>query len=677
MFRKSLIACLFTLLTATSLIAQIVVTDASIGAGDTFTMTDDNVYMLDGLVFVEEGATLIIEAGTVIKSVATPSNGDNTSALIISRGAKIHADGTANHPIIFTAASDDLNDPSDLTWADRGLWGGVILLGRATTNRGVDGQVEGIDSSEVRAAYGGDDDHDCSGIMRYVSIRHAGAELSPGDEINGLTFGAVGDRTIIENIEVFSNLDGGYEWFGGTVNTRWLIAAFCADDGFDYDEGWRGNNQFWFCIQATDKAGRIGEHDGGTINETAPPFATPHIYNATYIGAGSDAFPEGDGDFALLFRDNAGGVYFNSILTEYNGASNGGAINIEDIQGADSRERLEAGDLRIVNNIFWDFANGPNLADIAPQPFVADHLTANNNQIVNPQLRGISRVADGNLDPRPSASSPAANGAVDPENNFFRHTDYQGAFAPTGTPWIAGWTALAQEGHLASTSTGGTVLVYTWVSNSADFSSTIVVDNFGDSDATVNLTARRANGDSEAADPIVVPANGFVSLQAGDVFGTLGVGSGYTVVLESNATDLRGRWVTRDNVALVPSQGLAVAMPGPYDINANVGQAVEFGFMPGDASFQSAPVVVNLSPAPADITIYYFDAAGNHVATDVAANAAPWSPVIPRVNQDGGNLSAVAVSNSGNLTGAVFVFNSSNQTAIGNTSSVSGFQPPN
>lgn len=365
-----------------SAFAQIEVTDASINAGETFTMTADNEYLLDGLVFAEEGATVVIEAGTVIRARTVPNSGDNTSALIITRGAHIMAEGTAAAPIIFTAEVDDLANPSDLTWQDRGLWGGLILLGRATTNRGIEGQIEGIPTTEARGAYGGDDDHDNSGVVRYVSIRHGGAELGAGNEINGLTCGAVGDGTVIEHVEVFSNLDDGFEWFGGTVNTRNLVAAFCADDSFDWDEGWRGKNQYWFAIQDTDFAGRTAEMDGGTVQETAEPFATPYISNATFIGPGVQSFPEGDGASMLIFRDNSGGKYLNSIFTEYNGAEGGAGVLVEDLgSGDDSRVRLENGDLVLANNLWWGFADGNTLADFAPQDFVQAHLVANGNRI--------------------------------------------------------------------------------------------------------------------------------------------------------------------------------------------------------------------------------------------------------------------------------------------------------
>ena len=135
----------------------------------------------------------------------------------------------------------------------RGLWGGIIVLGDATTNvdRSSDSNleagenfIEGLPDPTVgggtRGVYGGDDDNDNSGTFRWISIRHGGTNLATDNEINGLTLGAVGRGTIIEYIEVYCNLDDGYEWFGGTVDTRYLVSVFNNDDAFDIDEGFRG-----------------------------------------------------------------------------------------------------------------------------------------------------------------------------------------------------------------------------------------------------------------------------------------------------------------------------------------------------------------------------------------------------------------------------------------------------
>lgn len=453
MFRY-LATFLFSLLFSSSLLAQATITvlDGDIGVADTVYWTANNTYVLDGLVYVDSAAVLHIEAGTVVKAKQPPSTADNTSALIVARYGKIYAMGTAVRPIIFTAEADDVSNPNDLGPDDRGLWGGVIILGNAeiNTTSGI-GQIEGISTLEPRGSYGGSNDADNSGTMRYVSIRHGGFEIGSGNEINGLTLGAVGSATTIEYIEVFANLDDGYEWFGGTVNTKYLVSAFCGDDAFDFDEGWTGKNQFWFALQGADFAGRIAEQDGGTTPEDGLPFAIPLIYNATYIGPGAGATPQGDGSEALIFRDNAGGKYYNSIITDYNGQGGGKILTIEDLgSGVDSRNRLEAGDLVLSNNIWWGFGAGASTADsvaLVSQDFARHYFfnPANNNQIIDPQLTSISRTGDLNLDPRPASDGPAATGAVAPSDGFFTSTAYYGAFDPVGPVWIDNWTALSNN----------------------------------------------------------------------------------------------------------------------------------------------------------------------------------------------------------------------------------------
>jgi len=425
----------------------VTVTDASV-QGEAL-WTAENTYLLDGYVYVEDGETLTIEAGTLIKGLADPTTGDQESALVVARGGKIFAEGTPSQPIIFTAEDDDTNDPDDLTLDDRGSWGGVLILGRATINvGGGENTIEGLPPNDPRNLYGGTDDDDDSGVFRYVSIRYGGAIFGQDNEINGLTMGAVGRGTQIDHVEVFANQDDGFEWFGGTVNTKYLIAAFCGDDMFDYDEGWRGSNQFWFGIQASDDAGTGGEHDGGTDPETGQPYAAPVVYNATYIGAGAQSLLTSN-DFALTIDDNAGGKYYNSIFTDFAGAG----VTIEDLaSGQDSRARLEAGDLVLSNNIWFGFGdvNGTGLdafSDVFAEQYVADAFASENLIAVDPQLRGIDRAPNGVLDPRPASGSPAFTAGVDmpPRDGFFRYVSVIGAFDEW--LWTQRWTFLAQAGY--------------------------------------------------------------------------------------------------------------------------------------------------------------------------------------------------------------------------------------
>lgn len=444
----------------------VTITDGDLVGGQTYDWNSDTEYLLDGLVFLEEGSRLNIAAGTIIKGKATATTGDNTSALIIARGAQIFAEGTAESPIIFTAEEDDVNDPDDFDMTDRGEWGGLLILGNATIARpdGNDG-IEGIDSDEDRARFGGDDDDDDSGVLRYVSIRHGGAQLSTDNEINGLTLGGVGSGTVIDYIEVFANLDDGIEWFGGTVKVNHAAVSFCGDDGMDYDYGWRGGGQFWFVLQGpNDGTGRSGEHDGASPDNLAP-FSEPTIYNATYIGIGEGETATG-GDatrsvpLSILFRDNAGGHYYNSVFTDFNGR----AVGVEDRpdDDVDSYTRLQNGDLTICNSIFYGFGAGSEAADLfvavnpddevvpASSAEVATLLTDCGNLFEDPVLNNIAdRDEDGAfLDPRPYSFGGVASEGAPAAQEGFESVPYYGAFAPGAygdqdRSWINGWTALS------------------------------------------------------------------------------------------------------------------------------------------------------------------------------------------------------------------------------------------
>ncbi|MFW6327631.1 MAG: hypothetical protein ACOC2F_04895, partial [Bacteroidota bacterium] len=295
------------------------VRDNGSGTG-TITWTNDKIWILDGFVFVNDGQTLTIEAGTVIKG--RTGQAENASALIVARGGRIIAEGTPDAPIIFTVEGDDLK--GSVPVKAKGLWGGLIILGNARLNtREGEGNIEGIPLTEPRGIYGGNYDEDNSGILRYVSIRHGGTSISEGNEINGLTLGGVGNQTIIDYVEVIANKDDGFEFFGGSVNCRYLISAFCGDDAFDFDLGYHGKGQFWVAFQEEGDGNSTAEHNGGSIPVTGTPHTKPMIYNATFIGNRETS------DHALIkFSRNGAGKYFNSIfINENNG------VNIENSAG--------------------------------------------------------------------------------------------------------------------------------------------------------------------------------------------------------------------------------------------------------------------------------------------------------------------------------------------------------
>lgn len=423
----------------------VVLTDSSIVAGQTVTLDAGRVHELLGFVYVDSGATLIIPAGTVIKG--NPGGGLNASALIVCRGATIEANGTASEPIIFTSTSDDLSAPDDLGPDTRGLWGGVIILGNAVTSMGVN-QVEGI-ADDPRSDYGGTDPADNSGTLRYVSIRYGGTSIGDGNEINGLTLGGVGSGTTIDHVEVFNNADDGFEFFGGTVNTSYLVSAGCGDDSFDWDEGYLGNGQFWVTVQAEGAGDRAIEGDGlDAAHYGQGGESRPTIYNATFVGSG--ALSGNVGNTVLKLRAETGAYIFNSIFTDFfgNAVYDSGSssytsatvVDIDDSQPASGGNypsaQIAAGTLVIRSNIFYGFPGGiidPSLliADDVAGTFVVDSLAVWNTWDQDP---GVSRTSL-----LPTAGGPAFTVTREPlSGGFFASADYCGAFG--ATDWTEGWT---------------------------------------------------------------------------------------------------------------------------------------------------------------------------------------------------------------------------------------------
>src|SRR5690554_982223 len=234
------------------------------------TWTNDKVYILNTRVTVLSGVTLTIQPGTIIKGEV--GSGPNATALIIARGGKLMAEGTATSPIIFTTIADEIKpgqiDSPNMDTGLDGLWGGLIVLGDApisADNPSV--QIEGIPPSDQNGLYGGSNPMDNSGVLKYISIRHGGANIGEGNEINGLTLGGVGSGTTIENIEVVSNQDDGVEWFGGTVNVRNVIVWNAGDDAIDTDQAWSGTLDNFVVIagESTDHALEIDGPEGALL----------------------------------------------------------------------------------------------------------------------------------------------------------------------------------------------------------------------------------------------------------------------------------------------------------------------------------------------------------------------------------------------------------------------------
>ena len=414
----------------------------------------------------------------------------------MTQGSKIDANGTATNPIIFTSVLDT----GSLTKEDKGKWGGLIILGNAPINSNTKGiadntpltnsiegipETSGITSRAINpdyAKYGGTNAGDDSGILRYVSIRHGGAEIGAGNEINGLTLGGVGTGTTIEYIDIYANKDDGIEFFGGTVNAKYLSVCYVGDDSFDFDEGYNGSLQYLFSVQDT-SSNRAIEWDGSTESDelkadssTLPDYTDVKISNMTAIGAGKDATStHEDNNVGIEIRDNGAGQVWNSIFTEF-------AKSILDIEKTDSAKGtasttgsgsygsqalLENGVLAFKGNIFWNGGKGNTAAGVAEDDTIASDIifaTSNSNSFsVDPAL--IDDItADGTVSPFPdyNTSNPSMSGAATlADTSFLTQTTYRGAFAGNSASdnWMSGWTKLGEYQNVFSVS--GTVSALT------------------------------------------------------------------------------------------------------------------------------------------------------------------------------------------------------------------------
>jgi hypothetical protein len=451
--------CLLSQLAATAILcsvaaqAELVTVTSDITGDETWHGT--NTYLLNTVVYVQSNAVLRIEPGTVIQGgtnetalVARDGIPNLVSALWVTRGGQLFAEGTVESPIIFTMEGDDVSDPDDIPPTLTGQWGGIVVMGRARINTASDDDgdaatpkydlYEGVTSPgpNWEHAFGGDDDDDSSGVIRYVSIRHTGNEFAEARELNSLSMGAVGRGTVIEHVESYAGSDDGFEWWGGTVNTKWLVAAFIEDDDFDTDQGYRGTNQFWFGIKppwqgSSDSRGFETDGDLDQNNTGEEPISQWSVYNATLIGRGLDNVGFGGG-VGWNARDEAAPQVYNSIFTEF------------------------AEGLRLDNDGLIYFTNG--MAGVWGSIWnVGTNGNANSdylftdvsygNTLEDPIFGGVSYTNDLALNPRPQAGSPALGGALP---GAPMEVTYRGAFSGPSDDWADGWTALSSLGFLAA-----------------------------------------------------------------------------------------------------------------------------------------------------------------------------------------------------------------------------------
>ncbi|AKT39686.1 hypothetical protein [Chondromyces crocatus] len=389
------------------------------------TLTADTEWTLGGVVFVEEGATLTIEPGTVIKGDAA-----SLGTLVIEPGAKLMARGTADAPIVFTSQAP----PGERRAGD---WGGVILLGRAPINvPGGRAQVEGITGEGTE--YGGNDPEDSSGVVEYVRIEFSGVQLSPDNEINGITFAGVGRGTKVDHVMVHHTTDDCFEFFGGTVDAKHLICAYNGDDGVDWDLGYTGRIQYVAVIQdpsiADDANGFEADNDGdATLNQ---PISNPTIYNATLCGQNTVVDKQ---QYGMLLRRSTRGTIVNTIMSGFEAC-----VDIRDATSAPvvthsicHGSTAPGVDIAYDETETSDDAKGkPTYDDDGGLDEVAWWNEAGKgNRVMDPQIADCFKVGSPDFRPLETLSEGAA---TPPNDGFFDSAAaYIGAFTADDT-WATG-----------------------------------------------------------------------------------------------------------------------------------------------------------------------------------------------------------------------------------------------
>jgi hypothetical protein len=439
------------------------------------TLTADTSYVLSGFYKVRSGGTLKINPGVTVVGDTLVGG----SSLWILQGGKIDAQGTATQPIVFTSQRAAGNrSPGD--------WGGVILVGRAIANRGcpnaanpscvattiTEGPASGANTGENYA--GGADPNDNSGTMRYVRIEFAGYAVDTNQELNALSMYAVGRGTTLEYLEALSGLDDSFEWFGGSVDSRYLVSYEAGDDHFDWTEGYNGRSQFVIGLQTYKPTPRPGagaassdprgfEGDGcendkaGCPDYNNKPYSMPVFANFTLIGSGPNVFAgvSAANTSGATIRRGSGGVLINGVIARWQGIG----LNVVDAQ-TDLRRTEDS--LFISNNVFA--SNGGGNFNVAGTGFgqLTSFPSNEDSQAdastlfaalpaagATPTLAGLdwtpaatSVLRTGGLTTLPARVSARVAGYF---TNSFAATAYRGAADPAGTKWWAGWTSYARN----------------------------------------------------------------------------------------------------------------------------------------------------------------------------------------------------------------------------------------
>jgi hypothetical protein len=442
----------------------------------------DSIYVLHDYVRVATGATLTIEPGTIVMGAPTPSD---TSLLIIQKGAKLYANGSSSSPIVFTSCKLQGT-------RNRGDWGGLVLCGSAPNNVGNNIELEG----GYRAFHGGTNVTDNTGSLQYMRVEYAGIKFNSNEETNGLTLASVGNGTNIKYVQVSYSGDDSFEWFGGTVNSRYLISWKTLDDDFDTDLGYRGNNQFGIGFRdysSADVSGSNGfESDNNSSNPNASPKTAPIFSNFEVWGPRTTASTPYNGFFqsGAYLKNNTEIKLYNSLILGWPGDSLQKKAGLY-LDGAGTITNAKIDSIRIRNCVIGSYlpnvlflSTGSNLdwlpySSMTSWYYKSTNHDSTSNNILLPQKKAPLRETP--LFTVSSTSSPFNRGssfmtATKPAlpqspQGFFQNVPFRGAMG--GTDWSAGWAEFNPN-----------LVIY--AANNYSFRKT-VLDSIRTSDETQNL----------------------------------------------------------------------------------------------------------------------------------------------------------------------------------------------
>lgn len=374
-------------------------------------------WILSGGVFVNDGVTLTIEEGTEVfaADISAPT------FISVLRGGMINAVGTASEPIVFSSIVK-VTEPARI---GRGLWGGIILNGNATTNAGAN--VEGEGGSGLYGDGGSpseDKQTESSGTLKYVRVEYAGRLLTTDDELNSFSFNGVGSGTTLEYLQSYFGQDDGFEWFGGAANVKYAISTASGDDSFDWTHGWSGYGQFLVAVQNPETSNNRGiEADNNSDNNTVTPVSFPRLANVTLIGGGANAGGENEG---IRFRVGTKANLYNSIVSGF------GLVGIT-VRDEATLAGIASGDLDVRHSYFVDNQGG-NIGQGA-EPF---GTAAYSNATSGITLDGFVGIGASEF------TATAWNEALG--TDFFEDAPFAGAASPDNEWWTGGW-ALDLDGN--------------------------------------------------------------------------------------------------------------------------------------------------------------------------------------------------------------------------------------